>query len=144
MYSVTVYDRLNCLSVLPLSCVQTARLCSYYSTTAQCDGWQMPQAHIDFLLRYFTLSLSRLALWHQSILYSFMSVPFILTLLFPAFHLHVCLHVSSPRLDVTSLVSCLTLGQTWKSNRAHQWLIPTTCSLCVELTQSAAPLHNDT
>lgn len=133
-------------SVLLLSGIQSVCLCSWcsFSLLQWNDGWQVPQAHIDFLLRYFTLSLSRFAMWHQSTLYSSMSVPsslpyvgnacaclrFCVQPVFPAFHLHlcVCVCVSSPRLGAAPLVSCLTPGaivEVKESLSALRLLIPT-------------------
>lgn len=57
-----------------LSCIQTECLYSWccFRRLQQSDGWQMPQAHADI---FDWLSLSQLNLWHQSTLYSFISVP---------------------------------------------------------------------
>lgn len=128
----------NCLSM----CYHLAVYKVYASILSAALWWMlyMPRAYIDFLLRYFTLSLSHLTMWLQSTLYSFMSVPsslpyvgnvgnvcvcgaFVYNCYFlPPTCIYVCVwgSVSSPRWDAAPLVSCLTPEQTLKSERACQ------------------------
>lgn len=138
VWSDLVCDEVSSLRALPLI-VYRAWACipgvtrDYYSGS---DGWQTPGATVDFLPRCFTLSRSRLAMWHRSTLNSFMSVPssvsenlcgpqtFLLFLfLFISFFLffgvspaHVCVGDRCP----PPHLRCLTLEQTWKPKRACQ------------------------
>lgn len=162
IYSVTVWETQLPHNVLPLSCIQSVSLfykCCYYYRTK----WWMANASSSHWLFAEVLHAVTLTPHHvTSVHFVFIHVsPFqsavIISCVPPAC---VCPHVSSPRLDATPLVSCLTRGKrgsqegslsvcdcsflplalhVWSSHglccTATQWCLKCYCSLLITVKE---------